>query len=297
MSLFGEQNAPRHSCAAREEAGITSKPVSLWRNDSVRGIADKSECVRIFGQYYRWFKENKGSGYTECFFSPEYGSEGGGGASEPGSGGSDGCPVGKKACEGICIDEDRTCCANGKGMSCPMRGQCCFNPKNAHARNGYVCCSTGEQCVYAEGPTSGKCVSPTDPTDPPPPPPPPPATNFFTARICNKSGIPAVWVAQIYYDYVALDRWVVEGWWQIPNGQCRDFRRSLGIHSSSWFSYHAYGGGLTWWDAGQTDDNYCVQYTQFKMPLPQPSCPWKNYKGFRKLPVQKGQVLDIAITK
>lgn len=72
------------------------------------------------------------------------------------------CPSGQKVCDGCCIPDNASCCADGNGVYCPIRGQCCFNRSNPSAINGYVCCAKAAQCIYAEGQTLGLCVAPED---------------------------------------------------------------------------------------------------------------------------------------
>jgi uncharacterized membrane protein len=188
-------------------------------------------------------------------------------------------------------------------MRCPLHGQCCFNPNNPSSYNGYVCCGFGEQCVYEEGPTAAQCVSPyqheSSPQQSRPQPMPnsesrrsvpAPPQGSYAAHICNKSGVSKIWAAQNYHD-VASGKWVTQGWWEIADGQCLTFQRSLGPYSSSSLSYSAQGGGFTWWRAGNADTSYCVQRrSAFKFLTPH-TCPLADHLGFRTVKVRSGAVL------
>jgi uncharacterized membrane protein len=248
----------------------------------------RDRCSNAPGHVH--FEPDSGSGRNTCVFRPGSGS-GRDRVNDGDLGASRGCGPGRKDCEGRCVADDASCCANGHGFACPTHGQCCFNRSTPGAQNGYVCCASDEQCVSEEGPTAGRCVSRTAPKEPPPS-----STGFYTAHICNNTGIPRLDVSQLYFD-VSLDQWVLEGWWSISNGQCLTFNRSLGRYGSSLFGYHATGGGLTWWNANGADGNFCTPSQKFKNVADGQPCPKEKLVGYKKLPVRRGQTLEISITK
>jgi hypothetical protein len=127
-------------------------------NGAIERDALRDRCSNIPGNVN--FEPDSGSGTNTCVFKPGNGSSDDNNSGADSSSSSADCGPGRKLCEGHCIADSASCCANGDGAFCANHGQCCFNPNAVGAHNGYVCCAFGNQCVHEDSPTNGMCVNP-----------------------------------------------------------------------------------------------------------------------------------------
>lgn len=121
----------------------------------------------------------------------------------------------------------------------------------------------------------------------------PPPDGGYTLRLCNRTGLPTISVAQLYYSIPDGD-WIVEGWWNIKNGECRSLSRAMGQFATLSTGYHAFGGQLTWWLANRVDVNHCVvKGTTFKRRLTpvRPCATGETLVGFRRIQIKKGETV------
>jgi uncharacterized membrane protein len=77
----------------------------------------------------------------------------------------------------------------------------------------------------------------------------------FNFQVCNRSGVSAS-VAVSGLTGVGSNQWNVEGWWTVPNGDCR----VLGSFPDGWFYYYAEQTGASQNQWTGTALNLCVQY-------------------------------------
>jgi uncharacterized membrane protein len=120
------------------------------------------------------------------------------------------------------------------------------------------------------------------------------AQNNATIKFCNQSGENDMSLAQAFYD-PSTGEWMAQGWWNLANGACLTFTRSLGKYGTSSVFYHAQTKKHTWWTKGP-DSNYGVEQAKFVRPTTQvcgpPTC---RIAGFAKQPVTANQTAVVNI--
>jgi uncharacterized membrane protein len=130
-----------------------------------------------------------------------------------------------------------------------------------------------------------------------PPAPPPVPQNYYAAKFCNKSGVPKIDLAIVRY-FPENDRPLLEGWWQIANGQCLTLRKPLGKYTSGWIAYHAEGGGMTWWGKKDGQLFYCVNKRKMDAIVLWTKCVADlRLAGFRKRDVKKDETIEVDFNK
>jgi uncharacterized membrane protein len=146
-------------------------------------------------------------------------------------------------------------------------------------------------------PPPGRDRGPPIPSHPPAPPQTSaPPTGYGTLRLCNRTGIPRISVAIHHFD-TSRDAYVTEGWWIINSEACKSFTYSFGKYSTLDFGYHAYGGGLTWWNTNRADKNFCIVQPQ-QFTLYNSQCASSELLvGFKIFNLKKGDVMEKDITK
>lgn len=269
--------------------------VEWTANGYLEREALKERCSNIPGNVD--FEADSGSGRNTCVFRAGAGSgsegDSGGHADHSSGRSSTSCGPDEKLCEGSCIPDDASCCANGHGIFCPTHGQCCFAPNNPHSHNNYICCGSGQQCVHSESPTAGVCVNPEVPNSSPTPPAHPQTVDngSYELHICNNSTYQPVYVAVALFDSDP-NIYKATGWYTLNRGACTSIPGRFRHYGTAQYYYYAQSSGLVYhrWTGPAY---FCVDENRAFTSFSNSDCSSKKL-GFRtgtvSLPSRKSEI-------